>query len=121
VSTLSGDGNFTTTRGLGTVSMMANPTANEDQVEIVQSDTHSFVTYVDTLKTIYTYIHRMHDITVDRMDVGGSSLAVFRDIYTERFVIRTQIAKNKKRNGKRLLFSVRNSILVKISCTVPRL
>jgi hypothetical protein len=38
----------------------------------------------------------MHDdITVDRMDVGCSSLAVFRDIYTERFVIRTQIAKNK--------------------------
>jgi hypothetical protein len=69
---LSGDGNFTTTRGLGTVSiMMANPTANEATVEIVQSDTHSFVTYVDTLKTIYTYIHRMHDdITVDRMDVG---------------------------------------------------
>jgi hypothetical protein len=33
-----------------------------------------------------------------------SSLAVFRDIYTERFVIRTQIAKNKKCNGKRLLF-----------------
>jgi hypothetical protein len=38
---------------------MANPTAISDQVEIVQSDTHSFVTYVDTLKT--TYIHRMHD------------------------------------------------------------
>jgi hypothetical protein len=104
VSTLSGDGNFTTTRGLGTVSIDGQPHCDERPGRDSSIGYSFFVTYVDTLKTIYTYIHRMHDdITVDRMDVVCSSL-ISLHIHTERFVIRTQIAKNKKRNGKRLLF-----------------
>jgi hypothetical protein len=94
-------GNFTTTRGLGTVSIDGQPHCDKRPGRDSSIGYSFFVTYVDTLKTTHISIEcTMIPLTVWMSEC--SSLAVFRDIH--RTFCYPNSDSQEQKMEKRLLF-----------------